>query len=90
LIIAVGRQFRPQESMAATDAPARSLGHIVNPRESVEILTRNGQTLYRVRDAQGTVIADDLTSETLSAHFPSLTPASMTAGRIMLADPDAP
>ncbi len=104
LLVVVGRVITPESSNAAPESPPlapipaitaptspslpTSLGVLESRRETVEFLALEGEIRYRVRSANGELLADRLTSSELAAQFPHLSTSGATAAPLMLAEPD--
>lgn len=72
----------------AAALPPTSLGVLESRRETVELLADAGEIRYRVRSADGKLLADRLNASELAAQFPHLSTNGSTAAPLMLAEPD--
>lgn len=90
VLVVVGREVRPAVSRAATptpDASAIELGSLVSRATRLEMALRQGEMRFRVVDAQGKVLAADLSEAQLAARFPRLDLRMLHAQQLMLAEP---
>ncbi|MEK6703410.1 MAG: hypothetical protein AABZ53_14205 [Planctomycetota bacterium] len=91
VLVAVGREIRPESSRAATallDGRSVELGSLSSPATRLEMSVRNGEVRFRVIDADGKILAADLDEAALAARYPRLDLGKLHGLRMMLAEPD--
>lgn len=88
VLVVVGREVRPAVSRAsAPDAGTIELGSLVSRASRLEMALRQGEMRFRVIDAEGKVLAADLSEAQLAARFPRLDLRNLHAQQLMLAEP---